>query len=118
MFAKVAQRAIRRMASKTFLHILNLDLQFHLGKETGGLSRSIDRGVRGINFMMNAMLFHVVPTILEISLVCGIFAYSFGADFALITFGTLGVYSVFTLSITQWRLTLSLFNSTLCVSWF
>lgn len=103
VFAKVSQSAIRRMAIDTFKHIHSLGIDFHLGKQTGGLSRAIDRGTRGISTVMNAMLFHFIPTILEIGLVCSILTSKFGAKYALMTFATIGAYSAFTLGITQWR---------------
>lgn len=72
VFATVAQRAIRRVARRVFEHVHNLDLRFHLGRQTGALSRVMDRGSRSINFVLNSMVFNVVPTALEISLVSGI----------------------------------------------
>ena len=72
MFASVAQKAIRRVAGNVFEHLLRLDLNFHLTRQTGGLTRAIDRGTKGISFLLTSMVFHNVPTALEISLVCGI----------------------------------------------
>jgi ABC transporter ATM len=72
VFASVAQKAIRRVARNVFEHLLRLDLNFHLSRQTGGLTRAIDRGTKGISFLLTSMVFHVVPTALEISLVCGI----------------------------------------------
>lgn len=72
VFANVAQRAIRRVARNVFTHLLNLDVSFHLSRQTGGLTRAIDRGTKGISFLLTSMVFHVVPTALEISMVCGI----------------------------------------------
>lgn len=72
VFASVAQKAIRKVASNVFEHLLRLDLNFHLSRQTGGLTRAIDRGTKGISFLLTSMVFHVVPTALEISLVCGI----------------------------------------------
>ncbi|XP_032228955.2 iron-sulfur clusters transporter ABCB7, mitochondrial isoform X2 [Nematostella vectensis] len=103
VFAKVAQGSIRTVARRTFLHLHNLDLTFHLNRQTGALSRAIDRGTRGINFVMSALVFNIVPTIFEVSLVSGILAYRCGAEFALVVLGCLGVYTVFTLRVTQWR---------------
>eukprot|EP00005_Dracoamoeba_jomungandri_P009021 CAMPEP_0174266332 /NCGR_PEP_ID=MMETSP0439-20130205/29743_1 /TAXON_ID=0 /ORGANISM="Stereomyxa ramosa, Strain Chinc5" /LENGTH=663 /DNA_ID=CAMNT_0015353223 /DNA_START=106 /DNA_END=2097 /DNA_ORIENTATION=+ len=103
IFSKVSQGAIRQVARNVFLHMHSLDLGFHLGRQTGGLARAIDRGTRGISFVLNAMVFNVVPTIFEISLVSGILSYSYGAKFALVTVGTLACYVVFTLGITRWR---------------
>ncbi|CAG8618764.1 4745_t:CDS:2, partial [Paraglomus occultum] len=70
VFANVAQRAIRRVAKNVFYHLLKLDLNFHLSRQTGGLSRAIDRGTKGISFLLSSLVFHVLPTVLEISLVC------------------------------------------------
>lgn len=72
VFANIGQRAIRKVARETFEHLLNLDLRFHLSRQTGGLTRAIDRGTKGIAFLMQAILFRIVPTALEVSLVCGI----------------------------------------------
>ncbi|QRW17914.1 ABC transporter [Rhizoctonia solani] len=72
VFANVAQRAIRRVARETFEHLLHLDLKFHLTRQTGGLTRAIDRGTKGVTFLLSSIIFHIVPTALEISMVCGI----------------------------------------------
>ncbi|XP_068225783.1 iron-sulfur clusters transporter ABCB7, mitochondrial, partial [Palaemon carinicauda] len=103
VFAKVAQNSIRKIAKNVFLHLHCLDLNFHLNKQTGGLSKAIDRGSRGINFVMSALVFNVVPTIFEVSLVSGILAYECGPEFAAVTLGSIAAYTAFTLSITQWR---------------
>ncbi|CAI8585997.1 unnamed protein product [Vicia faba] len=103
LFSKVALRTIRLVSRKVFSHLHDLDLRYHLSRETGALSRIIDRGSRAINFILSAMVFNVVPTVLEISMVSGILAYKFGAPFAWITSLSVAAYVVFTLSITQWR---------------
>lgn len=72
VFASVAQKAIRRVAANVFEHLLRLDLNFHLTRQTGGLTRAMDRGTKGISFLLTSMVFHIIPTALEISLVCGI----------------------------------------------
>jgi ATP-binding cassette subfamily B (MDR/TAP) protein 7 len=72
VFASVAQKAIRRVACSVYEHLLKLDLSFHLTRQTGGLTRAIDRGTKGISFLLTSMVFHILPTALEISLVCGI----------------------------------------------
>lgn len=72
VFASVAQKAIRRVACSVYDHLLKLDLNFHLSRQTGGLTRALDRGTKGISFLLTSMVFHILPTILEISLVCGI----------------------------------------------
>ncbi|CAK9182327.1 unnamed protein product [Ilex paraguariensis] len=103
VFSKVALRTIRSVSRKVFSHLLELDLQYHLSRETGALSRIIDRGSRGINFILSSMVFNVVPTILEISMVSGILAYSYGAPFAWITSSSGVAYVAFTLFVTHWR---------------
>ena len=72
VFASVAQKAIRQVACNVFEHLLRLDLNFHLSRQTGGLTRAIDRGTKGISFVLTSMVFHILPTALEISMVCGI----------------------------------------------
>lgn len=103
VFASVAQKAIRRVAGNVFEHLLRLDLNFHLTRQTGGLTRAIDRGTKGISFLLTSMVFHIVPTALEISLVCGILTYQYGAQFAAITAATMLAYSAFTITTTAWR---------------
>jgi ABC-type transport system involved in Fe-S cluster assembly fused permease/ATPase subunit len=104
VFAKVTQRAIRRVALKLFVHLHSLSLRFHLERQTGGVSRDIERGTKGISFLLSFMLFSILPTLLEISLVAGILVYKYNMWFAVITFITLIVYIVFTLFITEWRM--------------
>ncbi|KAK3367834.1 P-loop containing nucleoside triphosphate hydrolase protein [Podospora didyma] len=103
VFSSVAQKAIRRVARSTFDHLLHLDLSFHLSKQTGGLTRAIDRGTKGISFLLTSMVFHIVPTALEISLVCGILTWNFGWEFAAITALTMTAYTAFTIWTTAWR---------------
>ncbi|KAF2857535.1 ABC transporter-like protein [Piedraia hortae CBS 480.64] len=103
VFASVAQKAIRRVAGNVFTHLLNLDLSFHLSRQTGGLSRAIDRGTKGISFVLTSMVFHIIPTALEIALVCGILTHQYGWKFALITASTMATYTWFTISTTAWR---------------
>ena len=104
VFAKVTQRAVRRVALKLFVHLHNLSLRFHLERQTGGVSRDIERGTRGISFLLNFMLFNILPTLLEISLVAAILFSKYSPWFAVITFATLLVYIAFTLFITEWRM--------------
>ncbi len=103
VFARVAQHSIRKIAQNVFRHLHNLDLSFHLNRQTGALSKTIDRGSRGISFVLTAMVFNIVPTALELSLVCGILAWKCGAPYAGLAFGTVLFYTVFTLAVTQWR---------------
>ncbi|XP_049541133.1 iron-sulfur clusters transporter ABCB7, mitochondrial isoform X1 [Anopheles darlingi] len=103
VFARVAQHSIRKIATNVFLHLHNLDLQFHLSKQTGALSKTIDRGSRGINFVLTAMVFNVVPTIFELALVSSILGAKCGLAYAALSMGCVGVYSAYTLAVTQWR---------------
>uniref|UniRef100_A0A1Q3F901 Iron-sulfur clusters transporter ABCB7, mitochondrial n=1 Tax=Culex tarsalis TaxID=7177 RepID=A0A1Q3F901_CULTA len=103
VFARVAQHSIRKIATNVFLHLHNLDLQFHLSKQTGALSKTIDRGSRGINFVLTAMVFNIVPTIFELALVSSILGVKCGAAYAALSMGCVGVYSAYTLAVTQWR---------------
>ncbi len=104
LFAKVAQRAMRRAALLTFRHIHALSLRYHLERRTGGLSRIIERGIKGIEFLLAFMLFNILPTLLEILLVCGVLWGLFDIWFALVTFVTIVTYIVFTLLVTEWRI--------------
>ncbi len=104
IFAKVTQRAIRTVALRVFEHLHALSMRFHLDRQTGGLSRAIERGTKGIEFTLAFMLFSIIPTILEIFVVCAILWSLYGIWFALVTFITIGSYILFTLMITEWRL--------------
>ncbi|KAI1758662.1 P-loop containing nucleoside triphosphate hydrolase protein [Hypoxylon sp. FL1150] len=103
VFASVAQKAIRRVACNVFDHLLRLDLNFHLTKQTGGLTRAIDRGTKGISFLLTSMVFHIFPTALEIGMVCGILTWQYGAKYAAITAITMTAYTAFTIWTTAWR---------------
>ncbi|CRK95805.1 CLUMA_CG009260, isoform B [Clunio marinus] len=103
VFARVASHSIRKIAVNTFMHLHNLDLSFHLNKQTGALSKTIDRGSRGINFVLSAMVFNVVPTVFELALVSTILGTKCGLAYAGISMGCVGVYAAYTLAITQWR---------------
>ena len=104
VFAKVAQRAIRKAGLKTFRHLHKLAMRFHLDRQTGGLSRAVERGTKGIDFLLNFMLFNVIPTLLEIVLVCAIMWGLFNVWYALITFITVSIYIFWTIAVTDWRL--------------
>lgn len=80
VFARVAQNSIRRLAKNVFLHLHSLDLRFHLNRQTGALSKAIDRGTRGINFVLSSLVFNVVPTIVEVALVASILVSGTGSD--------------------------------------
>uniref|UniRef100_A0A2K6LK28 Iron-sulfur clusters transporter ABCB7, mitochondrial n=2 Tax=Rhinopithecus bieti TaxID=61621 RepID=A0A2K6LK28_RHIBE len=103
VFGKVAQNSIRRIAKNVFLHLHNLDLSFHLSRQTGALSKAIDRGTRGISFVLSALVFNLLPIMFEVMLVSGVLYYKCGAQFALVTLGTLGTYTAFTVAVTRWR---------------
>ncbi|MDN5752495.1 MAG: ABC transporter ATP-binding protein/permease [Nitrosospira sp.] len=104
IFAKVTQRAIRRVAIKVFGHLHALSLRFHLERQTGGVSRDIERGTRGISFLLNFMLFNILPTLLEIGLVAAILLSRYDIWFSVIIFVTLVAYIALTLIVTEWRM--------------
>ena len=104
VFAKVAQRAIRLAGLKAFQHLHRLSLRFHMDRKTGGVSRAIERGTKGIEFLLTFMLFNVLPTLLEIALVCAVMWNLYGVWFALVTFLTMGIYIAWTLIVTEWRI--------------
>ncbi len=103
IFSTVANGAIRQVAIDTFRHLHNLDMQFHLNRNTGELSRIIDRGARSINFALTQMIFNVIPTALEVSLVSGILAYNLGSQYAIVAVSTVGIYTYFTVTVSNWR---------------
>ena len=104
VFAKVGQNALRTVALQVFRHLHHLSLRFHLDRRTGGLSRAIERGTKGIDFLLRFSLFNILPTLLELSLVCGVLLINYGADYSGITLFAVGIYIVFTLTVTEWRL--------------
>ena len=104
VFAKVAERAIRNVSLRVFEHLHRLSLRFHLERRTGGLSRAIERGVKGIEFLLTFMLFNILPTLVEVIMVCGILWWFYGVSYAAITFVTIAAYIAFTLTVTEWRL--------------
>jgi ATP-binding cassette subfamily B (MDR/TAP) protein 7 len=103
IFARVAQNSVTQLATQVFRHLHNLDLNFHLNRQTGALSKAIDRGTRGISFVLSALVFNVVPTIVEVGLVSGILYSKFGLNYALVSVGCIAGYTAFTFAITQWR---------------
>ena len=104
VFAKVGQHALRTVALRVFRHLHGLSLAFHLDRRTGGLSRAIERGTKGIDFLLRFSLFNILPTLLEVSLVCGILLINYGPGYSSITLFAVGVYVAFTLTVTEWRL--------------
>jgi ATP-binding cassette subfamily B protein len=103
LFAKVGQRAIRRVALETFDHLNHLSLRFHLDRRTGGVARAIERGKSGIEYLLAFTLFNILPTLLEIALVCAILWGLYSISFALVTLVTLAGYIAFTVMVTEWR---------------
>ncbi|WP_333839823.1 ABCB family ABC transporter ATP-binding protein/permease [Pelomicrobium sp.] len=103
VFARVTHRAARRLALEVFRHLHSLSLRFHLDRQTGGLSRDIERGVRGITSLMSYTLYSILPTLIEILLVTGVLLYMYELRFALITFATLVAYVLYTVTVTEWR---------------
>ncbi len=104
VFAKVGQRAVRELAIKTFRHLHALSLKFHLERRTGGLSRVISRGTAGVDTVLRFSLFNTFPTALEIALVAGVLAYSFGWLYAVVVLVTVVVYLAYTYLATEWRI--------------
>lgn len=102
-FAKVTQRAVRRVALETFEHLHRLSLRFHLARQTGGLTRDIERGTRGISSLLSFMLFSIGPTLVELALVCGVLAWNYDWTFVVITLTTLVGYIAYTILVTEWR---------------
>ena len=103
LFSKVSQHAIREVTLTIFKHLHSLSLQFHLNRQTGALSKFIDRGTKGIDFLLRYVIFNVVPTFIEIILVSIILLNLYGYFYALITIITITIYVILTFTITQWR---------------
>ena len=104
LFARVTQRVIRRIALEVFRHLHALSLSFHLERQTGGVSRDIERGTRSISSLISYTLYSILPTLVEISLVLGIIFVKFDFGFVLITLFSLTAYVVFTVRISNWRI--------------
>jgi ATP-binding cassette subfamily B protein len=106
IFVRVGQRALRQLALETFRHIHALSLRYHITRKTGGLARIIDRGVKGVDFLLRFLLFSIGPLILELTLVTVIFAVVFGPAYALVVAVTIVLYFAFTFRVTEWRVKL------------
>src|SRR5690348_9722201 len=104
IFVPVTQRAIRRVALGVFRHLHSLSLRFHLERQTGGMTRDIERGTRGISTLLSYVIFSILPVILEFSLVAAVLLAKFDWRFAAVTFGVVIVYIAFTVTITEWRM--------------
>ncbi|HUH60092.1 MAG TPA: ABC transporter ATP-binding protein/permease [Candidimonas sp.] len=104
LFARVTQGSIRRIAARLFEHLFALSLRFHMQRQTGGLSRDIERGTKGIGFLLNFMVFNILPTLLEITMVTVILLWRYDWSFAVVTLGTIATYVLFTLFVTEKRM--------------
>ena len=104
VFVRVTQRAIRRIALSVFRHLHALSLRFHLERQTGGVSRDIERGARGISTLLSYMLFSIIPVVLEFALVAVVLFAKFDWRFAAVTFAAVAVYIAFTFGVTEWRM--------------
>ncbi len=103
VFGRVTERAMRKIGLEVFRHLHNLDLDFHLNRRTGGLSRDIERGTTGISFLMRFFVFNIAPTFIEIFLVVGILLFNYGWGFALITLVAVILYTGYSVTATEWR---------------
>lgn len=103
LFARVTQNAVRKVALQVFNHLHSLALSFHLARQTGGVSRDIERGTRGIQSLISYSLYSILPTLIEFCLVLGYLAYAYDIWFAVITFVALVLYIIFTVVVTEWR---------------
>ncbi len=103
VFARVTERAMRRVGLKVFSHLHHLDLEFHLSRQTGGLSRDIERGTSGISFLMRFLVFNILPTLIEIAMVAAILMAQFSVGYALGILLAVGAYVGFSVVVTEWR---------------
>ncbi len=103
LFARVTQRAVRTIALKVFRHLHSLSLRFHLNRQTGGMTRDIERGTRGVSSLISYTLFNILPTLVEITLVLGYLVTHYDIWFSVITFSALAIYITFTIVVTNWR---------------
>lgn len=103
VFSRVTERAMRRMVLRVFRHLHALDLDFHLSRQTGGISRDIDRGGTGFGFLMRMLVFNIVPTLIEVAMVAGILLFNFSAWYALVILICVSIYIYFTVVTTEWR---------------
>ncbi len=106
VFVRVGQRALRALALETFTHIHRLSMRYHITRKTGGLSRIIERGVKGVDFLLRFMLFSIGPLILELALVVGIFVFAFGWLYAAVVVVMIALYVTYTFKVTEWRVKL------------
>jgi len=106
VFAAVGQRALRQLALETFRHIHKLSMRYHITRKTGGLSRIIERGVKGVDFLLRFMLFSIGPLVLELLFVAAIFFFAFDARYLAVVVVTIAIYVWFTFKVTEWRVKL------------
>ena len=106
LFAKVAQRALRKLALKTFRHIHALSLRYHITRQTGGLSRIVERGVKGVEFLLRFLLFSIGPLVLELLMIAILLYVMLDIRYLAVIFLTIGVYVWFTFKVTEWRVKL------------
>ena len=106
IFARVGQRALRRVALETFTHIHRLSMRYHITRKTGGLSRIVERGVKGVEFLLRFLLFSIGPLILELLLIAGILFFAFDVWYLAVVAGTIALYVWFTFRVTEWRVRL------------
>ena len=106
VFVRVGQRALRKLALETFTHIHLLSMRYHITRKTGGLSRIIERGVKGVDFLLRFMLFSIGPLILELTMVSVIFALYFGWQYMVVVLATISIYITYTFRVTEWRVTI------------
>ena len=103
IFSKVTEHAVRQVGLQVFNHLHALSLRFHLSRQTGGMTRDIERGTRGIQSLISFSLYSIIPTLIELALVLGYFSYAYDIAFVLVTFVALVCYVVFTVKVTEWR---------------
>ena len=106
VFAKVGQRALRRLALETFIHIHRLSMRYHITRKTGGLSRIIERGVKGVEFLLRFLLFSIGPLMLELLLVAAVLFFLFDVWYLIVVVGVVSLYIAFTFKVTEWRVKL------------
>ncbi|TVO75573.1 MAG: ABC transporter ATP-binding protein/permease [Sedimenticola selenatireducens] len=104
VFARVRYHAMRRLATEVMTHLHRLSLGFHLGRQTGAISRDLDRGTRSVSSILNYMVFSIIPMVVEFSLVAVILLSNYDPVFTLVTFGTVAIYIAFTFAVTEWRM--------------
>ena len=103
IFSKVTEHAVRQVGLQVFNHLHALSLRFHLSRQTGGMTRDIERGTRGIQSLISFSLYSIIPTLIELAMVLGYFSYAYDIAFVVVTFIALVCYVVFTVKVTEWR---------------